>query len=46
MIDPEVYRLTVGVRGWSAEQHENWLTEVLIASLLPAPANNGGASST
>jgi hypothetical protein len=35
MIDPEVYRPTVGVRGWSPEQHEEWLVEVLIASLLP-----------
>jgi TetR/AcrR family transcriptional regulator, regulator of autoinduction and epiphytic fitness len=35
LIDPELYRLTVGVRGWSPEQHEEWLAEMLIASLLP-----------
>jgi AcrR family transcriptional regulator len=46
LIDPELYRLTVGVRGWSPEQHEEWLAEMLIASLLPAPAKHGGASST
>jgi TetR/AcrR family transcriptional regulator, regulator of autoinduction and epiphytic fitness len=45
LIDPELYRLTVGVRGWSPEQHEEWLAEVLIASLLP-PANNGPVAST
>jgi AcrR family transcriptional regulator len=37
LIDPEVYRLTVGVRGWDPEQHEDWLAEMLIASLLRAP---------
>jgi AcrR family transcriptional regulator len=46
LIDPEVYRLTVGVRGWSPEQHEEWLAEMLIASLLPAPSTHGGAPST
>ena len=45
LIDPELYRLTVGVRGWSPEQHEAWLAEMLIASLLPAAANDGGAAS-
>ena len=44
LIDPELYRLTVGVRGWSPEQHEAWLAEMLIASLLPAAANDGGIS--
>jgi AcrR family transcriptional regulator len=34
LIDPEIYRLTVGVRGWTPAQHEQWLTEILIASLL------------
>ena len=34
LIDPEIYRLTVGVRGWTPSQHEEWLAEVLIASLL------------
>ena len=41
LIDPELYRLTVGVRGWAPEQHEAWLAEILIASLLP-PAAKGG----
>jgi AcrR family transcriptional regulator len=41
LIDPEVYRLTVGVRGWSPEQQEAWLAEMLIASLLPAAAQGG-----
>jgi AcrR family transcriptional regulator len=40
LIDPEVYRLTVGVREWSPEQHEDWLAEMLIASLLRVPAND------
>jgi AcrR family transcriptional regulator len=34
LIDPELYRLTVGVKGWTPEQHETWLTELLVASLL------------
>ena len=34
LIDPEIYRLTVGVRGWTPKQHEEWLTEILFASLL------------
>jgi AcrR family transcriptional regulator len=34
LIDPEVYRLTVGVKGWTPTQHEEWLAEMLIASLL------------
>jgi TetR/AcrR family transcriptional regulator, regulator of autoinduction and epiphytic fitness len=36
LIDPEFYRLTVGERKWKPEQYEAWLTELLIASLLPA----------
>ncbi len=35
LIDPEFYRLTVGERKWKPEQYETWLTELLIASLLP-----------
>ncbi len=46
LIDPELYRLTVGVRGWSPEQHEEWLAEMLIASLLPAAPKDGGPAST
>jgi AcrR family transcriptional regulator len=36
LIDPELYRLTVGIKGWTAEEHERWLAELLIASLLEA----------
>jgi len=36
LIDPEFYRLTVGERKWKPEQYEAWLTELLIASVLPA----------
>jgi AcrR family transcriptional regulator len=35
LIDPEFYRLTVGVMGWTPQEHEAWLAEMLIASLLP-----------
>jgi AcrR family transcriptional regulator len=35
LIDPELYRLTVVVRGWAPQQHQDWLAEMLIASLLP-----------
>jgi hypothetical protein len=34
LIDPDIYRLTVGLRGWTPEQHEEWLAELWIASLL------------
>jgi AcrR family transcriptional regulator len=34
LIDPELYRMTVGVKEWRPEQHEEWLAELLIASLL------------
>ncbi len=37
LIDPELYRLTVGVRGWTPQQHEDWLAELLIASVLRKP---------
>ena len=36
LIDPEFYRLTVSERKWKPEQYEAWLTDLLIASLLPA----------
>jgi AcrR family transcriptional regulator len=39
LIDPEFYRLTVDERQWTAEQYERWLTELLIASLLPPPGS-------
>jgi AcrR family transcriptional regulator len=37
LIDPELYRLTVGVKGWTPQQHETWLAELFIASLLEQP---------
>lgn len=36
LMDPEVYRMTVGVRGWTPQEHEDWLAEMLIATLLPS----------
>jgi TetR/AcrR family transcriptional regulator, regulator of autoinduction and epiphytic fitness len=39
LMDPEFYRLTVGERQWTPEQYESWLTELLIASLLPAASH-------
>jgi AcrR family transcriptional regulator len=36
LIDPELYQLCVDGRGWSADAYEEWLGELLIASLLPA----------
>jgi AcrR family transcriptional regulator len=36
LIAPEVYRLTVQARGWSRSEYEDWIGELLIASLLPA----------
>jgi TetR/AcrR family transcriptional regulator of autoinduction and epiphytic fitness len=36
LIDPEFYRLTVGERKWTPAQYENWLSELLVASLLRA----------
>ncbi len=37
-IAPELYLLLVHDRGWSPEEHEKWLADVLISSLLPQPA--------
>jgi AcrR family transcriptional regulator len=34
LIDPELYQLTVGARGWTPQEHQDWLAEILIASLL------------
>lgn len=31
---PDVYRLLVGERGWTPDQHERWLTDILRAQLL------------
>ncbi|HLM07792.1 MAG TPA: helix-turn-helix domain-containing protein [Blastococcus sp.] len=35
LISPEVYRLLVLDRGWSADIYEQWLGDSLIAALLP-----------
>ena len=35
LIDPELYRLTVATKGWTPEQHQDWLAELLITSILP-----------
>jgi AcrR family transcriptional regulator len=35
LMSPEVYLLLVGDRGWSPDQYEQWLADVLIAQLLP-----------
>ena len=40
-MSPEVYRLLVGDRGWDPERYEQWLAELLISQLLPAPAAGG-----
>lgn len=34
LIDPELYRLAVGTKGWTPQEHEEWLGELFIASLL------------
>lgn len=38
LMSPEVYRLLVCDRGWSPEQYEQWLKDILIDQLLPPPA--------
>ena len=41
LTSPEVYRLLVCDRGWPPERYEQWLKDILIALLLPAPATGG-----
>jgi AcrR family transcriptional regulator len=38
LLSPEVYRLLVVDRGWSAARYEHWLTSLLVAQLLPPTA--------
>jgi AcrR family transcriptional regulator len=45
LIDPELYRLTVEARGWTPAQHQEWLAELLIGSLLPDPSDPSGRPS-
>ncbi len=35
LMSPEVYRLLVHDRGWAPEQYASWVTDTLIAQLLP-----------
>ncbi|MGE5289915.1 MAG: TetR/AcrR family transcriptional regulator [Micromonosporaceae bacterium] len=42
LMSPEVYRLLVGDRGWPPQRYEQWLKDVLIGQLLPAPTAGGG----
>jgi AcrR family transcriptional regulator len=35
LASPEVHGLLVSDRGWTSEQHEKWLTHILIDQLLP-----------
>jgi len=37
LMSPEVYRLLVGDRGWTAEKYEKWLRQTLIDQMLPRP---------
>ena len=41
LMSPEVYRLLVGERGWSARRYERWLADILISQLLPPAAVRG-----
>jgi hypothetical protein len=36
LLSPELYRLLVVDRGWSAKRYQRWLSETLSAQLLPA----------
>jgi AcrR family transcriptional regulator len=35
LLSPEMYRLTVVDRGWSADRYRRWLSELLVDQLLP-----------
>ena len=43
LMSPEVYRLLVGDRGWSAGQYEQWLAGILIGQLLPPSPGRASA---
>lgn len=36
LMSPELYRLLVVDRGWTADRYERWLTTILVDQLLPA----------
>jgi TetR/AcrR family transcriptional regulator, regulator of autoinduction and epiphytic fitness len=42
LMSPEVYRLLVGDRGWPPDRYEQWLGDILIDQLLPAPTASAG----
>ena len=42
LTSPEVYRLLVSDRGWSAERYEHWLRAILIDQLLAPPTTPAG----
>jgi AcrR family transcriptional regulator len=39
---PDVYRLLVGERGWTPDQHERWLADILCSQLLALDARVRG----
>ena len=39
LVSPEMYRLFVVDREWPPKKYEDWLTDTLIAQLLPEPAS-------
>ena len=36
LLSPEMYRLTVVDRGWSADRYRRWLSDLLVDQLLPS----------
>ena len=38
LLSPELYRLLVVDRGWKAARYRTWLTDLLVAQLLPGRA--------
>jgi AcrR family transcriptional regulator len=40
LLSPELYRLLVVDRGWSAKRYRRWLSETLAAQLLPAGSSS------
>ena len=44
LLSPEMYRLTVVDRGWSADRYRRWLSDLLVDQLLPADARRRRAT--
>jgi AcrR family transcriptional regulator len=40
LLSPELYRLLVIDRGWTAERYQQWLTDTIVDQLLPPPSPN------